>query len=48
MTAHLPPLAMSTASTSPQLRLETWRRKIETEGGTWRVINDLDRLETLL
>ena len=29
-------------------RLETWRRKIEAEGGTWRVINDLDRLETLL
>jgi hypothetical protein len=29
-------------------RLEAWRRKIEAEGGTWRVINDLDRLETLL
>jgi hypothetical protein len=29
-------------------RLETWRRKVEAEGGTWRVINDLDRLETLL
>jgi hypothetical protein len=29
-------------------RLESWRREVETEGGTWRVINDLDRLETLL
>jgi hypothetical protein len=29
-------------------RLEAWRRKVEAEGGTWRVINDLDRLETLL
>jgi hypothetical protein len=29
-------------------RLETWRRKVEAEGGTWRVINDLDRLEALL
>jgi hypothetical protein len=29
-------------------RLETWRKKIEARGGTWRVINDLDRLETLL
>lgn len=29
-------------------RLETWRKKVEAEGGTWRVINDLDRLETLL
>lgn len=29
-------------------RLEAWQRKIEAEGGTWRVINDLDRLETLL
>lgn len=29
-------------------RLESWRRKVEAEGGTWRVINDLDRLETLL
>jgi hypothetical protein len=29
-------------------RLEMWRKKVEAEGGTWRVINDLDRLETLL
>jgi hypothetical protein len=29
-------------------RLETWRRKVEAEGGRWRVVNDLDRLETLL
>jgi hypothetical protein len=29
-------------------RLETWRHRVEAEGGTWRVINDLDRLETLL
>ena len=29
-------------------RLEEWRRRIEAGGGTWRVINDLDRLEGLL
>jgi hypothetical protein len=29
-------------------RLDTWRQKVEAHGGTWRVINDLDRLETLL
>jgi hypothetical protein len=29
-------------------RLEAWRRRVEAEGGTWRVINDLDRLEGLL
>ncbi|HEY8519832.1 MAG TPA: vWA domain-containing protein [Gammaproteobacteria bacterium] len=29
-------------------RLEEWRRRVESEGGTWRVINDLDRLEGLL
>ena len=29
-------------------RLHAWQRKVEAEGGTWRVINDLDRLETLL
>ena len=29
-------------------RLETWRRRVEDGGGTWRVINDLDRLEQLL
>jgi hypothetical protein len=29
-------------------RLESWKQRVEAEGGTWRVINDLDRLETLL
>jgi hypothetical protein len=29
-------------------RLDAWRKKVEAEGGTWRVINDLDRLEGLL
>ena len=29
-------------------RLEAWKQRVEAEGGTWRVINDLDRLETLL
>ena len=29
-------------------RLETWKQRVESEGGTWRVVNDLDRLETLL
>jgi hypothetical protein len=29
-------------------RLEDWKKRVEAEGGTWRVINDLDRLETLL
>jgi len=29
-------------------RLETWRKRVEDAGGTWRVINDLDRLEALL
>jgi hypothetical protein len=29
-------------------RLEQWRTKVETGRGTWRVINDLDRLEGLL
>jgi hypothetical protein len=29
-------------------RLEAWRQRVEGEGGTWRVINDLDRLEALL
>lgn len=29
-------------------RLDAWKQRVETEGGTWRVINDLDRLETLL
>ena len=26
-------------------RLEDWQRRVEQGGGTWRVINDLDRLE---
>jgi len=29
-------------------RIEDWRNKVESSGGTWRVINDLDRVETLL
>jgi hypothetical protein len=29
-------------------RLETWRKRVESGGGSWRVINDLDRLEALL
>lgn len=29
-------------------RLEAWRTRVESEGGTWRVVNDLDRLESLL
>ena len=29
-------------------RLYLWRGRVEHEGGTWRVINDLDRLEGLL
>ena len=29
-------------------RLDSWRQRVEAEGGTWRVINDLDRLEALL
>jgi hypothetical protein len=29
-------------------RLEEWKAKVEKGGGTWRVINDLDRLERLL
>jgi len=29
-------------------RLDEWRTRVESQGGTWRVINDLDRLETLL
>ena len=29
-------------------RLEQWRTRVESERGTWRVINDLDRLEGLL
>ncbi len=29
-------------------RLEMWQRRVEEEGGSWRVINDLDRMERLL
>ena len=29
-------------------RLEQWRKRVEDGGGTWRVVNDLDRLEGLL
>jgi hypothetical protein len=29
-------------------RLDQWRKRVESQGGTWRVINDLDRLEALL
>jgi hypothetical protein len=29
-------------------RLEAWQTRVESEGGTWRVINDLDNLEQLL
>ena len=29
-------------------RLDAWRRRVEAGGGTWRVVNDLDRLEALL
>ena len=29
-------------------RLDSWKARVEQEGGSWRVINDLDRLERLL
>lgn len=29
-------------------RLEEWQQKVEAGGGTWRVINDLERLEGIL
>jgi hypothetical protein len=29
-------------------RVEAWRKRVEEQGGTWRIINDLDRLEGLL
>jgi len=29
-------------------RLDAWKQRVESEGGTWRVVNDLDRLEALL
>jgi hypothetical protein len=28
-------------------RLTDWQRKVESGGGRWKVINDLDRLEKL-
>ena len=31
-----------------QERLAMWQQRVESEGGTWRVVNDLDRLESLL
>ena len=29
-------------------RLETWQNRVESGGGSWRVINDLDRLDRIL
>lgn len=29
-------------------RLEQWKQRVETGGGSWRVINDLERLDNLL
>ena len=29
-------------------RLEQWKGKVEKTGGSWRVVNDLDRLDTML
>ncbi|HEU4617206.1 MAG TPA: vWA domain-containing protein [Gammaproteobacteria bacterium] len=29
-------------------RLEAWRKRVEQQGGSWRVMNDLDRLSGLL
>lgn len=29
-------------------RVEAWKERIETGGGTWRVINDLERLDSIL
>ncbi len=29
-------------------RLEAWKTRVESGGGTWRVVNDLNRIETLL
>jgi hypothetical protein len=28
-------------------RVENWRNRVETGGGTWRVVNDLERLENI-
>jgi hypothetical protein len=30
------------------IRLEDWQRRVESGGGSWRVINDLDRLDRIL
>ena len=30
------------------IRLEDWQRRVEAGGGSWRVINDLDRLDRIL
>jgi len=29
-------------------RLETWRKRVESGGGSWRVVNDLERLDNIL
>jgi len=29
-------------------RLESWKKKTEDGGGHWKVINDLERLDTIL
>lgn len=29
-------------------RLEQWRQRVESGGGSWRVINDLERLDRIL
>jgi hypothetical protein len=29
-------------------RLEDWQRRVESGGGSWRVLNDLDRLDRIL
>ena len=29
-------------------RLESWKKKTEDGGGLWKVINDLERLDTML
>jgi hypothetical protein len=29
-------------------RLDDWQRRIEEGGGSWRVINDMDRLERII
>jgi hypothetical protein len=29
-------------------RLESWKKRVEEGGGTWRVVNDLERLESIM